>query len=280
MVASESGGKGIPVGFFLLPNKKAATYEFLLEKIKERLGGQPDCLETIISDFEKAVFSSVRKVFAGVDHKGCRFHKYAAIWKQLGDKGLQGLFYQSASFKEVVYKLFALCYVPTVDVITVYQEQILPTIETLASEDEVWMEYTDELEEFGYYYETTWIQRRNGRLPLFAPCLWNHFDTLLADGVQTNNLLESFNRTFNKLAGTSPNVWKIHELFRSTEADTRRSFMSNALGKDKSTNSGRKQKFLDGLGRLKFVAESYDTIPNSDYIRMIAHELAKQDDDS
>ena len=136
------------------------------------------------------------------------------------------------------------------------------------------------LEEFGYYYETTWIQCRNGRPPLFAPCLWNHFDTLLADGVQTNNLLESFNRTFNKLAGTSSNVWKIHELFRSTEADTRRSFMSNALGQDKSTNSGRKQKSLDGLGRLKFVAESYDTIPNSDHIRMIAHELAKQDDDS
>ena len=54
--------------------------------------------------------------------------------------------------------------------------------------------------------------------------------------------------------------------------------MSNALGQEKSTNSGRKQKSLDGLGRLKYVAESYDTIPNSDYIRMIAHDLAKKDE--
>ena len=56
--------------------------------------------------------------------------------------------------------------------------------------------------------------------------------------------------------------------------------MSNALGQDKSTNHGRKQKSLDGLGRLKYVAESYDTIPNSDNIRMIAHDLAKKDDDA
>ena len=90
-----------------------------------------------------------------------------------------------------MYKLFALCYVPSVDVITVYQEQILPTIEILASDDEAWMEYTDELEEFGYYYETTWIQCQNGRPPLFALCSWNHYDTLLAVSVQTNNLLES-----------------------------------------------------------------------------------------
>ena len=49
---------------------------------------------------------------------------------------------------------------------------------------------------------------------------------------------------------------------------------------DKSTNSGRKQKSLDGLGRLKYVAESCETIPNSDYIRMIAQDLAKKDDDA
>ena len=56
--------------------------------------------------------------------------------------------------------------------------------------------------------------------------------------------------------------------------------MSNALGQDKTTNRGRKQKSLDGLGRLKYVAESYDTILNSDYIRMIAHDLAMKDDDA
>ena len=56
---------------------------------------------------------------------------------------------------------------------------------------------------------------------------------------------------------------KIHELLRSTGADTRRSFMSNSLGQEKSTNSGR---------------NPYDTIPNSDYIRMIAHDLVKKDE--
>ena len=100
--------------------------------------------------------------------------------------------------------------------------------------------------------------------------------THCTDGHQTNNHLES-NRTFNKLAGQNPNVWKVQELFRSQEADTGRRFLNNAVGLDKSTNTGRKQRSMDRRGRLKFIADSYATIPRKEYITMIAHELMKQD---
>ena len=50
---------------------------------------------------------------------------------------------------------------------------------------------------------------------------------------------------------------------------------------------GRELALFDGgvlkdpvLQLLLQEAESYDTILNSDYIRMIAHDLAKKDDDA
>ena len=217
-----------------------SAYDLMLQKLLERLGGQPASLKTILSDFEKALIGSVRKLFENVKHQGCRFHKYLALWKKLGEKGLQGLFHQSASFKEVVYMFFALCYVPEEDVVPLFNSIVLPKIQTLAVEDEDWVDYSDKLEDFGFYYETTWIKRRNGKAPTFDISLWNQFNSLCTDGHQTNNHLESYNQTFNKLAGQNPNVWKVHELFRSQEADTRRRFLNNAVGLDKSTNTGRK----------------------------------------
>ena len=80
MAAPETGGKGIPVGWFMLPNKEATTYELAFNVKLNKLCGQPASLKTIISDFEQSVFKSVRRVFKNVDHKGCRFHKNTAIW--------------------------------------------------------------------------------------------------------------------------------------------------------------------------------------------------------
>ena len=57
MAASETGGKGIPCMFALLPNKKLITYETLFKMIKE-IVGEPNRMQTIITDFEKAVFSA------------------------------------------------------------------------------------------------------------------------------------------------------------------------------------------------------------------------------
>ena len=91
-----------------------------------------------------------------------------------------------------------------------------------------WSEQAEDLEEFGFYYENTWIEKRSGRSPLFPVELWNHYQTILDDGVATNNMLESFNRTWNKLAGKSPNVWELREIMVKQEAEARRTFLKSA----------------------------------------------------
>ena len=162
MAASEIGGKGIPCIYGLLPNKKSSTYETMFKKVKE-LVGQESKLTTIITDFEKSVFGACRRVFPTINHKGCRFHHNAAVWRKLGELGLQSLFHQNALFQETLYKLYALCHVPEAEVLNFYQKVILPTVEEGLHGDQDWMDVAEKLEEFGFYYENTWIRRRGGR---------------------------------------------------------------------------------------------------------------------
>ena len=68
------------------------------------------------------------------------------------------------------------------------------------------MEFDEELLAYGDFYEITWIERRGHRAPRFSNCLWNNFQSSLEDGIQTNNMLESFNKTWNRLAGKYSSV--------------------------------------------------------------------------
>lgn len=271
MVAPEQDGQGIPVGWFLLPNKKAKTYELMLKVLLDKLGGQPDSLKTVVSDFESAIFKTVKAMLKNIDHKGCKYHKHAAIWKNLGEHGLQSLYHRNPRFVEHINMLFGLCYVREDDVVSLYMEHIFPEIEKNIEEDEEWSEFADELNEFGDYYESTWIERRNHRPPRFPPMLWNHHDSILHDGVQTNNHLEAYNRKLNKLAGKSSNVWEIQDIFVKQEAEARRTFMSNRMGSDLCSNTGRKERSKDGRAAIKLILQGYDTVPKIDLLRMLAH---------
>ena len=81
--------------FALLPNKKLITYETLFKKIKE-IVGEPNLTQTILTNFEKAVFPHADSI-------------NTLNRSKLGDLGLQALFHQDAKFQELTYKLYSLC---------------------------------------------------------------------------------------------------------------------------------------------------------------------------
>ena len=95
---------------------------------------------------------------------------------------------------------------------------------------------------------------------LFEPKTWNHYESVLSGDLETNNMLESHNRTWNSIVGHKSNVWSIQELFKKQEAEARRSFLSNVTGHDMHANSGRKQRSLDSRQRIKFVFEAFETM--------------------
>ena len=109
-----------------------------------------------------------------------------------------------------------------------------------------------------------------------AAGLWNHHESIGNDGVQTNNYLESYNRTWNSLAGKNSNVWVVQELFSKQEAETTRSFLSNSVGQDKSTNTGWKEWSLDGRTRIKVILGGYDSMPKGCTLTMLAHTMSKE----
>ena len=90
-------------------------------------------------------------------------------------------------------------------------------------------------------------------------------------------MIESNNGTWNSLVGQRPNVWHVQEMFIKQDAEARRAFLSNAVGQDQRTNTGRKQKSLDAIQRIKFVVEAFGTMSKSDYISTLAHDRQKSD---
>ena len=106
----------------------------------------------------------------------------------------------------------------------------------------------------------------------FPPALWNHHDTILNDGVETNYQLESYNSKLVKLTGTRMKVWDVQQkTFVKQEADARRIFMTNRTGGDLSANTGRKEKWTDGVAAIKSILEGYETLPKQELITMLAH---------
>jgi hypothetical protein len=205
-----------------------------------------------------------------------------AIWKNIGEKGLQSLYYQNVRFHELLYKMYALAFVPVSDVVVFYEEQIVADVERGLDADPDWNEMKSQLETFGKYFCSVWIgsmgNTKSGirRRPLFPLEAWNMYEAILNDGVSTNNCLESFNRTLNSLVGIHTNVWKIIDTFKKQEAETRRVLLSNAAGRDMHGNTGRKESTRARHASLKLIVQQYGTIPDEAYLQQLAHELQRR----
>ena len=70
-------------------------------------------------------------------------------------------------------------------------------------------------------------------------------------------------------------------IFRSCSSSrmlkARKAYLSNAIGQDMTTNTGRKQRSLDARERLKFVVDVFDSMQRADYISTLAHDRQKFD---
>ena len=266
--------KGVRCGFALLPNKKKETYELLFNTLKNRI--QPTNLEHIMTDFEQSLFSVIKQTFPSAAHKGCRFHYNNAVMRQVGERGLKSLFNESAKFQELIYILYALVYFPPKDVLSFYKDELLPYIIDGIEHEESWAEYEEELECFGIYYEKTWIEARGGRAPLFPIATWNHYKCVKNEQhtSQTNNIVESYNRTMNGLISKNPNIWTVAQIFVQQEASARRDFFQHTAGNNLNGNTGRKQRSLNAAGRIKFLVDGYTgQMSKMDYARSIANEI-------
>ena len=75
----------------------------------------------------------------------------------------------------------------------------------------------------------------------------------------------------------NPNIWKVCELFQKQDAESRRILLSNAVGQDLTSNSGRKERSSANRQRIKLIVEQFNILPELEYLQQIAHELQRID---
>ncbi len=75
--------RAVPVVFALLPNKEAATYLKMWEVVPENVHFKPGLPQQIMSDFERGVMNTVKKIFPQAASVACNFHMMQALLRNI-----------------------------------------------------------------------------------------------------------------------------------------------------------------------------------------------------
>ena len=173
-----------------------------------------------------------------------------------------------------MYKLFALAYMPPQHVVRFYSDLVLDYMNVRLTRMRiggrtrwVWVvlhRYMD----WKNSWDKSWIRKRY-KTPTCSIESWNQYDSILSGGVSTTNSVKSFNRTWNMLVGSNPNIWKGVNYFKNRS--------QNSVGHDLTSNSGRKERSASSRQRINLIVEQFNTHPNLEYLLQIAHELQRAD---
>ena len=69
-------------------------------------------VQSVVADFEAAVWPAVRKVLPGVMQRGCAFHFGQAVWRNIQSAGLQRLYTIDDHINRVCRQTMALPFLP------------------------------------------------------------------------------------------------------------------------------------------------------------------------
>jgi len=315
-MAQFSSGKGLPCAWALLPGKSTAVYTFLVDALIEKIDadGTTHRPDMIILDFEAAMINVLEAKLLGVEIIGCQFHFRKNLWQKLQDLGLSTLYHQNPDFQVWINMIYALCYVPVKQVVEYYEKVILKVLDEKEDEGKVeepgslavvdeeeegqkdtssWSAWLDLINQYVDYIDGTYIGKlprvssRNKlppprKKPLFQPQLWSLYNLMSSEEEAslpggTNNMLESYNRTMNKLLGANSNIWQTIDSFIRQEAETRRVLVSNLAGLDLTVNQGRKKKVEQHHAMICSTVRRINDVSPTVYLKALARIINSDD---
>jgi len=250
-------GTVVPVLYAMLPNKTRETYVRLLTQLSHMRDFHP---ESILTDFETAIFSAFTDVFPDATRTGCFFHFSQCIFRQVQQHGLLGD-YAVPEFSIFVRMLAALAFVPENDVIT--------SFETLIDVD-----YPDRAEPILDYFEDNFIGRKDRRgvrkSPAFPVALWNISQRVVNTLPRTNNSVEGWHNGFQRtLMCSHPSLWKLIEHLQKEERLQKFSITQLLAGQTCPT----KKVYRISNDRITAIVNDYHNRTILDYLRSIAYNL-------
>ena len=138
----------------------------------------------VITDFEMAVFISIRNVFGpGVETNGCFYHLTQSTWRRVQNLGLQQLYLNDDEVKKFAGMMDGLAFLPVNDLlngVAILQLNIPDQALLLL------LEYFLDTYVLGPIIANTNPAVVHRAPPLFPPNTWNVFDVTLAGGSRTN----------------------------------------------------------------------------------------------
>ncbi|XP_050435206.1 uncharacterized protein LOC126842322 [Adelges cooleyi] len=85
VIMAKSFGYGFPIIFALMSRKTQSAYERLIQFV---VGVESNWSpNTVMSDFETAIYNSFENHFPNCQHSGCFFHLGQAVWKRVQSVG-------------------------------------------------------------------------------------------------------------------------------------------------------------------------------------------------
>ena len=172
-----------------------------------------------ISDFERAIFVAVRKVFPQIHHQGCNFHHQQALVKRVKELGLSSTYSKKGEnpFRDFIHKLMCLSYLPHNKIPNVFK-----TLKRTAP---------PQAEQLVQYFESNWVKST-----LWTPKHWSCFMLV----VRTNNDAEGLHNLWNKI-GKSAKLpfYKLTDVLLDIEKEV--PLMADMLCYDKITSRVKKE---------------------------------------
>ena len=176
IVARTRHGVSLPCCYFLLPDKKPASYQLALNALKSHGVEGP---RTVHLDFEKAEFKAFNEEYPNTEIVTCLVHWDRAIRRKQTDLKLIPFINRDITIQQFFKKVKALCYVPVEDVPTVWSA-LLEDAPVLDDEDEETEDmanlFNQAMQSFQIYFEGTWIGTKKGKKKakaIFNPEMWN-----------------------------------------------------------------------------------------------------------
>ena len=220
-------GEVFPVVYALLSERTEHAYLQLLQEILT-LNASLDPV-SVVFDFELAAIRAFQNTFPMATITGCMFPFGQCVWRKLQSEGFAQRYRDEPGFALLVKRLLALAFIPTDDVIEVF--------ETLITDPAY-----REIEVICDYMEDNFIGRqRRGRRspPRFAIQLWNQYTRVIDNLPRSNNALEGWHNAFNNIVGFAhPSVTKLARKLQQEQHSTQLHRRQLELG----TTTGTKKK--------------------------------------
>jgi hypothetical protein len=245
VILAELEYKPRPIVFALMTEKSAEKYQIIFQFIQDAIFGPHRGPNSLMSDFESAIISAIKKVWPGVPEKGCNFHFGKAVRKNAKQISELSVNLTSDTIHEHVLSMFIrLSFLPVNNIKTGYDSLL-----KYVHENNIYGAF----KKFIAYFHSTWMVR-------FPPELWSVGE----EHRRTNNNLEGFNNKIKHHIPNKPSGWVFLDGLLALCYDASSSFFADRL---KNAPPPRDQSYITETLNGNLLALAFGEINEMEFLK-------------